>query len=89
LAAVKQLGKKCSKCGYDKNSAALQFHHIDPKTKSFNFGNVANKSWKSISSELDKCILLCANCHAIEHSTRDNELFIKWVASYQGKKLDF
>jgi len=63
----------CSKCGYHKNDAALDFHHIDPKTKKFNLGiNCFTKhSEEEIREELNKCILLCANCHTRLHNQKE------------------
>ena len=49
----------------------------------------ANKSWDSIKKEMKKCILLCANCHAIEHSTKLGEKFIKEALNYKGRTLEF
>jgi 5-methylcytosine-specific restriction endonuclease McrA len=63
LRAVALLGSKCSICGYDKTYRALEFHHINPKEKSFAVSANLNKAWKLIETELDKCVLLCANCH--------------------------
>src|SRR3989344_3766294 len=56
-AAIEYLGGKCKNCGWSGNQAALQFHHKYPKDKDFTIGNVANKSWDSIKSEVKKCIL--------------------------------
>ncbi len=86
-AAIEFLGGKCTKCGWTGNQAALQFHHL--KDKDFIIGNVANKSWDSIKAEMKKCILLCANCHAIEHSTKVGETFIQEVLSYKGRGFQF
>lgn len=88
-AAVKYLGGKCTGCGWQGNQAALQFHHTDPKKKEFIIGNVANKSWDSIKNELKKCILLCANCHTIKHSTKNGERFFEEAKKYKGKMLKF
>lgn len=61
-------GGQCCRCGYNQNLAALQFHHLDPTKKDFNFATYAKfKFNEEIKSELDKCILLCANCHHEEH----------------------
>jgi hypothetical protein len=66
--AVKLLGGKCCKCGYDKCLKALQFHHIDPNKKNFEISSSSSKvSWNVIEKELKKCILVCANCHAEIH----------------------
>ena len=86
-AAIKFLGGKCTKCGWQGNQAALQFHHL--KGKDFTIGNVANKSWDSIKTEMKKCVLLCANCHMIEHSTKDDELFLEEALKYKGRTLEF
>jgi hypothetical protein len=69
LDAIAYKGGKCVKCGYNKCVAALEFHHINPALKEFGMGqNGATKSWATIKQELDKCILLCANCHREIHS---------------------
>ena len=56
-------GNKCIHCGYDRCPAALDFHHVDPSKKSFNISIAYIRAWHHIQNELDKCILLCANCH--------------------------
>ena len=63
IQGVEYKGGKCIKCGYDKNIAALDFHHRDPKKKKFRLGTDAITDWKTRKKELDKCDLLCANCH--------------------------
>ena len=63
---VEYLGGKCQKCGYNKCIAALSFHHKDPLLKEYNFGD-STMSINAYKKELDKCILLCANCHMEEH----------------------
>lgn len=70
--AIELLGGKCCNCGYDKNHAALDFHHVDPSTKSYQWDELRLKCWKSIVNELQKCILLCRNCHA-EHHWKEHE----------------
>ena len=45
---------------------ALSFHHKDPRKKEYNF-NDSTMSIEKYKKELDKCILLCANCHMEEH----------------------
>jgi len=72
--AIELMGGKCSACGYDKNYAALEFHHLDPKEKEFDFGKMRQCKWETIISELKKCILLCSNCH---RETHHPEAFIK------------
>jgi hypothetical protein len=62
-------GNKCTICGYSRNHAALEFHHSDPVTKKFQLDqrSLANRSWEEIMEEMEKCILVCANCHAEIH----------------------
>lgn len=55
-------------CGYAKNYAALDFHHAEPKSKEYDWNKLRLRSWHSIETELDKCILLCSNCHHEHHS---------------------
>lgn len=63
----------CEECGYDKCQASLTFHHIDPSLKEIQFSdineriNTVEEISDIISSELDKCSLLCNNCHKEKH----------------------
>ena len=77
---VEYLGNKCCKCGYDKCIAALEFHHIDPTTKEFSVGrNGHSRSWERTKKELDKCILLCANCHReLEYNEEKSRQLESW-----------
>jgi 5-methylcytosine-specific restriction endonuclease McrA len=66
--AVEYKGGCCSVCGYKQSMWALEFHHIDPTKKDFAISTDGHtRSWESIKIEIDKCILLCSNCHAEEH----------------------
>lgn len=57
-------GGKCEICGFKGLPASFDFHHIDPKTKSYSISNDPHtRSWDKLKLELDKCQLLCANCH--------------------------
>ena len=71
--AVKLRGGKCERCGYDKSIYALSFHHKNPKEKLFKLGSGDIKNWQDYLAEVDKCVLLCANCHAEEHEKQDKE----------------
>lgn len=64
LKAIAYKGGKCEVCGYDKCPGALQFHHRDPKKKDFIIGVAQSRAWSVLRKELNKCALLCANCHA-------------------------
>lgn len=66
--AIEYKGGCCQCCGYDKSKRALEFHHIDPTEKDFNISHKGHsRSWKRVKKELDKCILVCSNCHAEIH----------------------
>ena len=84
LKAVKYLGGSCLDCGYDTNIVALEFHHTDPTEKDFNISKAYNKSWPSVVTELDKCVLLCSICHKIRHHVRD-QTFIDEAMKYNFK----
>lgn len=71
--AIEYKGGACTSCGYDKHPAALQFHHVDPSQKDAKWNQVRTRSWDKITHELDKCILLCANCHFILHAVSKYE----------------
>ena len=72
--AVEYKGGNCINCGYNKCLAALEFHHVDPTQKDFALSNDGHtRSWEQIKNELDKCILVCANCHREIHSTTINK----------------
>jgi 5-methylcytosine-specific restriction endonuclease McrA len=65
---IKREGGKCLRCGYNKYEGALDFHHRDPKEKSFalsvqNFG----KRRILLEKEIAKCDLLCSNCYREIH----------------------
>ena len=65
--AVEYKGGCCVYCGYNKSLAALEFHHVNPSEKEFNWNKMRLVSDSKMRAELDKCILLCANCHREEH----------------------
>lgn len=64
---VEYKGGKCERCGYDKCITALEFHHIDPNEKEFSIGSKDVLSFEKCKKEVDKCMLLCANCHREIH----------------------
>jgi hypothetical protein len=70
--AVELLGGKCCQCGYNKNLSALDFHHINPEEKEYDFGKLREKRWEDIIKELQKCVLLCSNCHREVHTPDEN-----------------
>lgn len=82
LAGIQLLGGKCVMCGWDKYIWALDFHHKDDKH--FNISKKQNISWEKMKSEMQKCELLCANCHREKHCTKNDSVFLKYVFDYEG-----
>jgi hypothetical protein len=70
--AIEQMGGKCSKCGYCKNTCAIEIHHLDPSIKDETFGCMRGWSKERIIKEISTCILLCRNCHAEEHYNKNH-----------------
>jgi hypothetical protein len=65
---IKYKGGKCIICGYNRCRNALEFHHLDQKNKDFEIGySIRRKKIEEIKLELDKCVLLCSNCHRELH----------------------
>lgn len=61
---VEMFGGMCTVCGYDKYVGALDFHHVNPKTKDFALSvKGLSYSWDSLVQEAKKCVLVCKNCH--------------------------
>ena len=64
---VELMGGECSLCGYKKCITALEFHHKN-KGKDFNIGElIKNSSEQNVLKEVQRCILVCANCHRELH----------------------
>lgn len=71
--AVEYMGGKCLDCGIKSEYYAIyDFHHLDPTEKDFSIAQKSNKPFNLIKSELDKCIMLCSNCHRIRHVIEDS-----------------
>jgi len=68
--AIDYKGGCCQECGYDKYNGALEFHHLDPNEKDFSLGYKGHcTAWEKVKKELDKCVLLCSNCHKEVHAS--------------------
>jgi 5-methylcytosine-specific restriction endonuclease McrA len=66
--AIEYGGGKCQVCGYDRCKRALSFHHKEPSQKDFGLSSRGlTRSWEKTKTEIDKCILVCANCHMEIH----------------------
>ena len=63
----------CVVCG-ENHPAVLQFHHLDPKEKDFDicYATHSGVGFEKIQAEIDKCVVLCANCHFKEHYSLKN-----------------
>jgi len=66
--AIEYKGGHCQICNYDRRPAALHFHHLDPNIKEFEISRIRSRHLNSMREELDKCILICSNCHAELHT---------------------
>ena len=70
LMAVAYKGGECSRCGYSRCVEALEFHHVDSSQKDFGISQDGyTRSWERVRQELDKCVLVCANCHREVHAS--------------------
>jgi DNA-binding transcriptional ArsR family regulator len=83
---VLRAGGSCAICGYDRFLGTLEFHHIDPEAKRFALSRQGvTRAYAEVRAEADKCILLCANCHAeVEGGVRhipSDQLSLKLLAA--------
>jgi hypothetical protein len=65
---VNKLGGKCKNCKYSKNISALAFHHVNGKEFQLDARSLSNRKIEPIIKEVEKCVLLCNNCHAETHN---------------------
>jgi hypothetical protein len=97
--ALEYRGGKCIICGYHRCPDALEFHHVDPETKSFSISTYMRKHLRSLrfteelKAELNKTVILCRNCHSEVHAKMldlegnqldDSRSRVRWVPA---KKL--
>jgi len=75
--AIVYLGGACGDCGYKDNLDALEFDHVQPSQLDRGKRNggawLYRYSWEKIKAELDRCELVCANCHRIRTAVRRRE----------------
>jgi len=77
IKAVELLGGKCCKCG-TKDYLVLEFHHKDSSEKEGEIGKlIPSRRLSEITDELNKCMVLCKNCHAEEHFKNGRGLTLK------------
>lgn len=67
IKAIKYLGNSCNICKVKYPICVYDFHHINPHIKEINISYMFTWKFEKIIPELDKCILLCSNCHRILH----------------------
>ncbi len=67
---IDEAGGRCTICGYRENLAALVFHHTEYTGKDFKLDmrSLSNRRFEAVRLEVDKCVLVCANCHARLHN---------------------
>jgi hypothetical protein len=66
------MGGECGHCGLDEDCRAIyDLHHINPEEKERNPSLLLNGTWEKLKAEVDKCILLCSNCHRRHHFEND------------------
>lgn len=72
---IELAGGKCIKCGYCKCQRSMNFHHRDPSTKKFSLAVtiICRMEWDKVLEEIEKCDLLCANCHGEEEHKLNKE----------------
>lgn len=85
IQAIK-LEKGCALCGYRKSPAALEFDHLDPAAKSFGVGFHSSHSLDRVMAEIEKCRVLCANCHR-EETAKDPRVMEKRRARKRQERL--
>ena len=73
--AVEYLGGKCKRCNFNELESALIFHHLDPFDKQYEISTYMSRGVRWLKPELDKCVLLCKNCHEVVHATKDSNYF--------------
>lgn len=82
--AIEHFGGKCTRCGYSRCIDALEFHHLDENEKEQEASYIIRRwAWERAKLELEKCVLLCANCHREEHASLN-----KRTASINGDAPD-
>ena len=65
------MARGCARCGFKEHPTALHFHHLNPAEKEFNIAQNTGLAFSRLKAEIAKCIVLCANCHAIVENSDD------------------
>ena len=64
---LEQKSQPCNDCGNTYDPICMDYHHIKPKTYSISLMVNSDWSMKKIQAEMDKCVLICSNCHRLRH----------------------
>ena len=73
-----KLSRGCKVCGYKEHPVALELNHIDPQTKTFSIARqLASISMENLVKELEKCEVMCANCHQIHTYENNHHLTVR------------
>ena len=76
--------KSCLKCGENRNWL-LDFHHKDPTQKDFQISQGERFGWEKVKKEIDKCVVLCSNCHRDFHyQEKQNKITIENYLKNEG-----
>lgn len=73
---IQYLGGECSRCHIKLNNtnySIFDFHHLNPSEKEYSWGKLRLFSEDKVIQELNKCQLLCSNCHRIIHATQESD----------------
>lgn len=68
---VEMFGDICFDCKKSFHTCAYDFHHITPLEKKFEIAPALDRNWNTILEEIQKCVMLCSNCHRIRHYNDD------------------
>ena len=74
---IEQLGSQCVRCEQTYPLECFDFHHTDPRSKSFeiNQNTLGANPWDKILTEASKCVLVCSNCHRSIHANNEEDYF--------------
>lgn len=68
---VEKFGDKCHDCGDTFHKCMYDFHHTNPLEKKFEIAPALDRNWDTILEEIEKCVMLCSNCHRLRHYNED------------------
>jgi glutamate/tyrosine decarboxylase-like PLP-dependent enzyme len=90
ISAANYKNNECEICGLKRNTLddlnIFDFHHKDRSTKSFELGDkIESKNWEVVKQELDKCMMLCANCHRKQHLYTRNQDIVTFAENLLSK----